>query len=342
MTKKMDFKNSTNKTSAKQPNLLPIIIKEIKSKFGEGSIMKLSETRKVDVNAIPTGSLSLDIALGIGGLPRGRIVEIYGGESSGKTTLALHIIAEVQKRGGLCAFIDAENALDPEYAQKIGVNVEDLLLSQPDSAEQALDIVETLIKSSSIDLVVIDSVAALVPEAELEGKVGEMQIGLQARLMSQLLRKITAVAAKTATTVIFINQTRMKIGVFFGNPETTPGGKALKFHSSIRMEINKIAQVKKGEEVVGARVRVKVVKNKVAPPFKSTELEITYNGIDKLKDLIETALRYGVLKRIGSFYEFEGKKIGQGIEMAKEYLTNDHSLINKIEELVRKVALRSK
>lgn len=341
MIKKGPIKNNV-KVPTKESSLLPIIIKEIKSKFGEGSIMKLSETRKVDVNAIPTGSLSLDIALGIGGLPRGRIVEIYGGESSGKTTLALHIIAEVQKKGGLCAFIDAENALDPEYAKKIGVNVEDLLLSQPDSAEQALDIVETLIKSSSIDLIVIDSVAALVPEAELEGKVGDMQIGLQARLMSQLLRKITAVAAKTGTTVIFINQIRMKIGVFFGNPETTPGGKALKFHSSIRIEIKKIAQVKRGEEVIGARVRAKVVKNKVAPPFKSTELEITYNGIDKFKDLIETAVRYGVIKKTGNFYEFEAKKIGQGIEMTKEYLQNETATANKIEGLVRKTSLQHK
>ncbi len=339
--KKGPAKNNA-KSPAKETRLLPLIIKEIQSKFGEGSIMKLSETRKVDVNAIPTGSLSLDIALGIGGLPRGRIVEIYGGESSGKTTLALHIIAEVQKKGGLCAFIDAENALDPEYARKIGVNVEDLLLSQPDSAEQALDIVETLIKSSSIDLIVIDSVAALVPEAELEGKIGDLQIGLQARLMSQLLRKITAVAAKTGTTVIFINQTRMKIGVFFGNPETTPGGKALKFHASIRIEIKKIAQVKKGEEIIGARVRAKIVKNKVAPPFKSTELEINYNGINRIKDLIETAVRYNVIKRTGNFYEFEGKKIGQGIEMAKQYLENEPSMANKIESLVRKSILQTK
>lgn len=326
----------------KNISLLDVVMKEIKGKFGEGSIMKLSQAGKVDVNAIPTGSVSLDIALGINGLPRGRIVEIYGGESSGKTTLALHIVCEAQKKGGLCAFIDAENALDPEYARMIGVNVDDLLISQPDSAEQALDIVETLIKSGSVDVVVVDSVAALVPEAELEGKSGDMQIGLQARLMSQILRKITAISAKTGTTIIFINQIRLKIGVFFGNPETTPGGKALKFYSSIRIEIKKIAQVKKGEEVVGARVRAKVVKNKVASPFRYSEFEINSKGINKIKDVIETAVRYNVIKRNGSFYEYSGKNIGQGIEMARDFLEKDKKTLDLIDSQTRLSAIPQK
>lgn len=330
------------KKNKKDQKMLSLIVKDIRSKFGEGAIMKLSETKKVAIDAIPTGSVSLDIAIGINGLPRGRIIELFGNESSGKTTLALHFISEAQKIEGTCAFIDAENALDPEYARKIGVNIDELLISQPDSAEQALDIVETLVRSGTIDIIVVDSVAALVPEAELEGKVGEMQIGLQARLMSQILRKITSVAAKTGTVVVFINQIRMKIGAFFGNPETTPGGKALKFYSSVRIEVKKIAQLKSQGQNIGIRVRVKIVKNKVAPPFKETELDIIYNkGIDTLKDLIETGVKYGVIKRSGNTYEYNNKKLGVGILQAKKSLEENKKLKDEIEKNIKKLAFVS-
>jgi len=280
-------------------------IRSIQTKFGEGSIMKLGEAPKVNVRAIPTGSIGLDYALGIGGLPSGRIVEIFGPESSGKTTLTLHIVAEAQKMGGICAFIDAEHAMDPEYAKKIGVNINDLLISQPDTGEQALDIVESLVRSGKIDVVVIDSVAALTPKDEIEGDMGAYHVGKQARLMSQALRKLTAIVAKSKTVVIFINQIRMQIGVMFGNPETTPGGKALKFYTSVRIDIRKIASIKKGDEVVGSRTRVKVVKNKVAAPFKQTEFDIIYNeGISKEGEMIALGEKFDIIKKTGTSYGY--------------------------------------
>ncbi len=312
------------------------VLKEIRAKFGEGSIMKLGETKKVDVDAIPTGSLGLDIALGVYGIPKGRIVEIFGPESSGKTTLALHIVAESQKKGGLCAFIDAEHALDPEYAKKIGVNINDLLISQPDTGEQALEILESLIRSESISCVVVDSVAALTPSAEIEGEMGALHIGLQARLMSQALRKLTAITARMATTVIFINQIRMQIGMMFGNPETTPGGKALKFYSSVRIEVRRIAQIKKGEEVIGNRVRAKVVKNKVAPPFKTAEFDLLYNeGISYLNEVLNLGVKYEIINKSGNSLLFEDLKLGRGMESAKEYLKENPDITSKIVKLLK-------
>jgi recombination protein RecA len=304
------------------------VIKEIKTRYGEGAIMKLGEVGKVEVDAIPTGSISLDIALGVGGVPRGRIIEIYGPESSGKTTLALHIVAQAQKSGGKAAFIDAEHALDPDYAKRIGVKIDDLIISQPDSGEQALEIVETLVKSQEIDVIIVDSVAALTPQAEIEGEMGSQFIGLQARLMSQALRKLTAIASKTKTVIIFINQIRMQIGVY-GNPETTPGGKALKFYSSVRIEVRRIAQIKKGDEVIGNRIKAKVVKNKVAPPFKVSEFDILYNqGISYEGDLLMTALKYEVITRSGSTYYFNSQKLGVGYEASVNFL-KEHSDISK-------------
>lgn len=304
------------------------VIKEIKTRYGEGAIMKLGEVGKVEVDAIPTGSISLDIALGVGGVPRGRIIEIYGPESSGKTTLALHIVAQAQKSGGKAAFIDAEHALDPEYAKRIGVKIDDLIISQPDSGEQALEIVETLVKSQEIDAIIVDSVAALTPQAEIEGEMGAQFIGLQARLMSQALRKLTAIASKTKTVIIFINQIRMQIGVY-GNPETTPGGKALKFYSSVRIEVRRIAQIKKGDEVIGNRIKAKVVKNKVAPPFKVSEFDILYNqGISYEGDLLMTALKYEVITRSGSTYYFNSQKLGVGYEASVNFL-KEHGDISK-------------
>jgi recombination protein RecA len=279
------------------------VIGQIEEKFGEGVMMMLGEIKKVDVESIPTGSISLDIALGIGGIPRGRIIEIYGPESSGKTTLALHIVANAQKAGGIASFIDAEHALDPEYAKKIGVNIKDLLISQPDNGEQALDIVETLVNSGSVNIIVVDSVAALVPKAEIEGEMGDVHMGRQARLMSQALRKLTAIVAKSNCTVIFINQIRMKIGVMFGNPETTTGGNALKFYSSVRIEVRRSAQIKKAEDIVGNRVKAKIVKNKVAPPFKTTEFDIMYNeGISASGDILDTAVKYEVVEKKGNSF----------------------------------------
>ena len=312
------------------------VVEEIKEKFGEGMLMKLGDIKKVDVASISTGAISLDLALGIGGVPRGRVIEIYGPESSGKTTLSLHIIANAQKAGGVAAFIDAEHALDPEYAKKIGVKINDLLISQPDNGEQALDIVETLVRSNAIDVIVVDSVAALVPKAEIEGEMGDSHMGRQARLMSQALRKLTAIIARSNTIVIFINQLRMKIGVVFGNPETTTGGQALKFYSSVRIEVRRSAQIKKGEEVVGNRVKVKIVKNKVAPPFKTTEFDIMYNeGISQSGDLLDTGVKYEVVKKSGNSYVFEEVKLGVGRETAKSFLKENQKVSNDILKAIK-------
>jgi len=310
-------------------------IEQIKHRFGEGSIMKFGETRRSNVDAVPSGCLSLDIALGIGGVPRGRIIEIYGPEASGKTTLAQHIVAEVQKKGGTAAFIDAEHALDPDYAKKIGVNINDMLISQPDTGEQALEIAETLVRSNAVDVVVIDSVAALVPKAEIEGEMGDSHMGLQARLMSQALRKLSGIISKTKTVVIFINQIRMKIGVFFGNPETTPGGLALKFYSSVRIEVRRAAQIKKGDIVIGNRVKAKVVKNKVAAPFKNTEFDIMYNeGISISGDVLDTGVNFEVIKKSGNSYTYEEHKLGVGRENAKDFLKQNPKLITEIKKKV--------
>jgi recombination protein RecA len=310
-------------------------IDQIKSKFGEGAIMKFGEAKKTDVDAVPTGCLSLDISLGIGGVPRGRIIEIFGPEASGKTTLAQHIVAEVQKLGGIAAFVDAEHALDPDYAAKIGVNVKDLLISQPDTGEQALEIVETLVRSNAVDVLVIDSVAALVPQKEIEGDMGDSHMGLQARLMSQALRKLTGIIAKTKTVVIFINQTRMKIGVFFGNPETTTGGTALKFYSSVRVEVRRSAQIKQGDRIIGNRVKCKVVKNKVAAPFKTCEFDIMYNeGISIAGDLLDTGTTYNIIKKSGNSYSFEDTKLGVGRENAKRFLRADKKLMKEIRKKI--------
>ena len=309
---------------------------EIKEKFGEGSIMLLGQAPKVDVDAIPTGSISLDVALGVGGIPKGRVVEIFGPESSGKTTLTLHIVSEAQKRGGLCAFIDAEHALDPEYARKIGVKVDHLLISQPDNGEQALDIVETLVRSGSLDVIVVDSVAALTPQAEIEGEMGDMQMGLQARLMSKAMRKITNLMAKSGTTVIFTNQIRMKLGVMFGNPETTPGGNALKFFSSVRLDIRRVAQLKNKDQIVGNRARVKVVKNKVAAPFRQAEFDIFYNeGISKDAELLTLGEKYAVVKKAGASFTFEGTRLGQGFDNARMFLKQNTKIAEDIGKKIR-------
>jgi recombination protein RecA len=309
-------------------------IEEIKQKFGEGAIMKLKEVKPASVDVISTGCISLDLALGVGGLPRGRVVEIYGPESSGKTTVALHVIAEAQKKGGVGAFVDAEHALDPEYAKRIGVNVEELLISQPESGEEALEIVKTLVESGEVDVIVVDSVAALVPKAEIAGEMGEFEIGLQARLMSQALRVLSSSIAKTKSIVIFLNQTRMKIGAY-GKPETTPGGLALKFYASVRIELKRTAQIKKGDEIIGNKILAKIVKNKVAAPFKTAEFNIYYNeGISKEADLINTGIKYGVIKKSGSWLEFENKKLGQGIEQAKEFLKQNPNLAEEIRKKI--------
>jgi recombination protein RecA len=312
-------------------------IEEIKQRFGEGAIMKLKEVRPASVDVISTGCISLDLALGVGGLPRGRVIEIYGPESSGKTTVALHVIAEAQKKGGVGAFVDAEHALDPEYAKKIGVNVEELLISQPESGEEALEIVKTLVESGEVDVIVVDSVAALVPKAEIAGEMGEFEIGLQARLMSQALRVLSSSIAKTKSIVIFLNQTRMKIGTY-GKPETTPGGLALKFYSSVRIELKRTAQIKKGDEIVGNKILAKIVKNKVAAPFKTAEFSIYYNeGISKEADLINSGIKYGVVKKSGSWLEFENKKLGQGMEQAKEFLKQNPNLAEEIRKKIFEV-----
>ena len=324
--------------SSKEESLREIV-EEIKEKYGEGSIMKLNEARRVDIDAIPTGSFSLDLALGIGGVPRGRVIEIFGPESSGKTSLALHIVAEAQKKGGLCAFVDAEHALDPEYAKKIGVKINDLLISQPYTGEQALDIVESLIRSGSIDVVVVDSVAALTPRSEIEGEMGAHHIGLQARLMSHALRKLSAIVAKTKTVLIFINQIRMQIGIMFGNPETTPGGKALKFYSSVRIDLRRLAQIKKGEETIGNRVRAKVVKNKVAPPFRQAEFDIIYNqGISREGDMLNLGLKYELVKKSGNTLSYGETKLGVGFENAKEFLKANPDIGEKLTKEIWNLA----
>ena len=315
---------------------LDAALAHIEKQFGKGSIMKLGANRSIDIEAISTGSLGLDIALGIGGLPKGRVVEIYGPESSGKTTLALHVIAEAQKRGGICAFVDAEHALDPIYARKLGVNVDELLISQPDTGEQALEIADTLVRSGAIDVLVIDSVAALTPKAELEGEMGDSLPGMQARLMSQALRKLTGSISRTKCLVIFINQIRIKIGVMFGNPETTSGGNALKFYASVRLDIRRIGQIKAQEDVVGNQTRVKVVKNKVAPPFKQIEFDIMYGeGISKMGELIDLGAKAGLVEKSGAWFSFKGERIGQGRENAKTYLREHPAMAAEVERSIR-------
>ncbi len=310
-------------------------VKQIKDRFGEGIIMRFGEATHMDVDAVSTGCLSLDMALGVGGVPRGRVIEIFGPEASGKTTLAQHVVAEVQKLGGTAAFVDAEHALDPDYARKIGVKVDDLLISQPDSGEQALDIVETLVRSNAIDVVVIDSVAALTPRAEIEGEMGDHHLGLQARLMSQALRKLTAIVSKSHTCVIFINQIRHKIGIMFGNPEVTPGGNALKFYASVRIEVRRAAQIKQGDRIIGNRVKAKVVKNKVAAPFQTTEFDIMYNqGISREGDLLDVAVARGVIAKSGNSYSYEEEKLGVGRENAKAYLREHPKLYDKARKQV--------
>jgi recombination protein RecA len=308
----------------------------IRTKFGDEAIMKLGEKPKVNVNAIPTGSIGLDAALGVGGMPRGRIIEIFGPESSGKTTLSLHVVAEAQKRGGICAFIDAEHAMDPEYARRIGVKTDELLISQPDTGEQALEIVESLVRSGKMDVIVIDSVAALTPKDEIEGDMGAHHVGKQARLMSQALRKLTAIVAKSKTVVIFINQIRMQIGVMFGNPETTPGGKALKFYTSVRLDIRRIAQIKKGEEVMGGRVRVKVVKNKVAAPFRQTEFDLMYNeGISQEGEIIALGEKMGLIGKSGTSYTYGEEKLGRGYDATRQFLKENSGIRSDILKKIR-------
>jgi recombination protein RecA len=315
---------------------LDAAISQIDQNFGKGSVMRLGQQQALDIEAISTGSLSLDLALGIGGLPKGRIIEIYGPESSGKTTLALQVIAEAQKTGGICAFVDAEHAMDPIYAKKLGVNTSELLISQPDTGEQALEITDTLIKSGSISVLVVDSVAALTPKAELEGEMGDHHVGLQSRLMSQALRKLTGSVSKSNTMVIFINQIRMKIGVMFGNPETTSGGNALKFYSSVRMDIRRIGAIKEKDEIIGNSTRVKVIKNKVAPPFKVVEFDLMYGkGISKLGELIDLGAKAGVVEKSGAWYAYKGEKIGQGRENAKTYLQKNPEVAVEIEKIIR-------
>jgi len=311
---------------------------QIQKKFGQGSIMKLGEAPEMKVDVFPTGSLSLDVALGVGGVPRGRVIEIFGPESSGKTTLALHMLANAQKAGGEVAFIDAEHALDPAYAERLGLNIDSLMVSQPSDGEQALEITETLVRSNAVDAIVIDSVAALVPRAEIEGEMGDSHVGLQARLMSQALRKLTGAVSKSKCSVIFINQIRMKIGVMFGNPETTTGGRALKFYASLRLDVRRIASIKDGEEVMGSRTKVKVVKNKVAPPFKSCEFDIMHGeGISRTGELVDLGLEKEVITRRGTWYSIEGKQIGQGRDNAKKYLMENPEAANELETKLREI-----
>ncbi len=329
-----------NSTKIENSSSLNEALASIRDKFGEGSIMTLQNAKAMNVEVIPTGSISLDLALGAGGVPKGRIIEIYGPEASGKTTLAMHIVAEVQKRNGVAAFVDAEHALDPDRAKAVGVKIDKLLISQPDNGEQALDIVEALIRSNSVDVIVVDSVAALTPRAEIEGEMGDSHMGRHARLMSQALRKLTAIVSKSKSTVIFINQIRMKIGVMFGNPETTTGGQALKFYSSVRIEIRKLAQIKQGDSIVGNRVKAKIVKNKVAAPFKTTEFDIMFSegGISYTGDLLDTGLQYGVVAKTGNSYSFNDHKLGVGRENAKTFLKDNPKVASEIDKAVRKRA----
>lgn len=325
---------------AERIKAIDLAVAQIEKQFGSGSIMRLGEGHKIEVETIPSGSLSLDIALG-GGIPRGRIVEIYGPESSGKTTLALHAVAEVQKRGGVAAFVDAEHALDPEYAGRIGINLDNLLISQPDTGEQALEITETLVRSNAVDIIIVDSVAALVPRAEIEGEMGDSHMGLQARLMSQALRKLTGVISKSHTTVIFINQLRLKIGVMFGNPETTAGGQALKYYASVRMDIRGSEQIKDGDVSIGKHVKVKIVKNKIAAPFKVAEFDIMFNeGISTAGDLIDLAVKFDFVKKSGAWYQYGEDKIGQGREAAKQYLTDHPKLMTELDGKIRAAAFK--
>ena len=320
----------SDKSGGGKSQALNLALDQIEKQFGKGSIMRLGEAHHTDIETIPTGSISLDLALG-GGIPKGRIIEIYGPEASGKTTICLHAVAEVQKAGGTAAYVDAEHALDPEYAGRIGVDTSNLLLSQPDSGEQALEVVETLVRSNAVDIIVVDSVAALVPQAEIEGEMGDAHMGLQARLMSQALRKLTGIINKTKCTVIFVNQLRMKIGVMFGNPETTTGGNALKFYASVRMDIRRIGQIKSGDEVIGNHVRVKVVKNKVAPPFREAEFDIMYNqGISREGDVIDLAAAKGIVDKSGAWYEYDGQKIAQGREAAKQFLRDNPKIFDDV------------
>ena len=332
----MAGKKEVETKDAKKAQALNDAIKQIEKQFGKGSVMKLGDRAAVDVAVIPTGSLTLDMALGIGGYPKGRIIEIYGPESSGKTTLTLHAIAEVQKQGGTAAFIDAEHAIDPVYAKNLGVNIDELILSQPDSGEQGLEIAETLVRSGAIDLVVVDSVAALVPQVELDGEMADQQMGLQARWMSKALRKLAGVMNKTDCTIIFINQLREKIGVMFGNPETTTGGRALKFYSSVRVEIRRSEVIKNGTEIVGNKVNIKVVKNKVAPPFKSTQVDIIYGkGISRDGEVLDLAVDKDIVDKSGAWYAYKGEKIGQGRENAKRYLVEHPDIMNEITEAIK-------
>ena len=332
----MAGKKEVETKDAKKAQALNDAIKQIEKQFGKGSVMKLGDRAAVDVAVIPTGSLTLDMALGIGGYPKGRIIEIYGPESSGKTTLTLHAIAEVQKQGGTAAFIDAEHAIDPVYAKNLGVNIDELILSQPDSGEQGLEIAETLVRSGAIDLVVVDSVAALVPQVELDGEMADQQMGLQARLMSKALRKLSGVMNKTDCTIIFINQLREKIGVMFGNPETTTGGRALKFYSSVRVEIRRSEVIKNGTEIVGNKVNIKVVKNKVAPQFKSTQVDIIYGkGISRDGEVLDLAVDKDIVDKSGAWYAYKGEKIGQGRENAKRYLVEHPDIMNEITEAIK-------
>ena len=343
MAKKTEEKTMADKPVANEDKLkaLGLAMQQITKEFGDGSIMKLGEAKHVDVETISSGALSLDLALG-GGYPKGRIIEIYGPESSGKTTLTLHAIAQVQKNGGTAAFIDAEHALDPAYAKRLGVDTENLLVSQPDNGEQALEIVETLVRSNAVDIVVVDSVAALVPQAEIDGDMGDSHMGLQARLMSQALRKLTGIIDKSKTTVFFINQIRMKIGVMFGNPETTTGGNALKFYASVRADIRRTGQIKEGEEITGNRTKVKIVKNKIAPPFRTAEFDIMYNqGISKTGDVLDLGVQYSVVEKAGAWFAYGGEKIGQGREAAKKYLAQNPAVLDEIEAKVKETVKKA-
>ena len=333
----MSTEKEKNKISSEKQKALEAAMGQIEKQFGKGSVMKLGEFKAMNIEAIPTGALSLDIALGIGGIPKGRIIEVYGPESSGKTTLALHMIAEAQKKGGEAAFIDAEHALDPVYAKHLGVDIDNLIVSQPDTGEQALEIAEALVRSGAIDIIVVDSVAALVPKAEIDGDMGDAHVGLQARLMSQALRKLAGVINKSNSCIVFINQLREKVGVMFGNPETTPGGRALKFYASVRLDIRRVENIKQDGEVVGSRARVKVVKNKVAPPFREAEFDIIYGkGISKSGNILDLGVNLGIVDKSGSWFGYNGERIGQGRENAKKYLEDNPKIMEDIEAKVRK------